>query len=190
MRRLLAVLVPLVLLAACGDDDAADGPTTTVADGGEASEEQELAEAGPGSGAGDGEGLGDAVLASDLDGGGPVPGPGHTSATGRFEGELVQGTLCVDMVVSGLDSPVTEAHLHSGPAGEEGPVVADIGLPTSTAAGTSTWSDVCIGVDDDVIDDLAAAPGLANVDVHTASLPGGAVRGQLGVISIFDRTLD
>jgi hypothetical protein len=219
MRRLLAVLVPVMLLAACGDDDdAADGPTTTVA-GTEAPDEEDQtetgpgdedvadrgpdqtapettvaggapAEDGPGGDAGDGEGLGDAVLASDLDGAGPVPGPGQTGATGRFEAELVDGTLCVDMVVTGLDSAVAEAHLHSGRAGEEGPVIAELDPPTSTSDGTSTWSDVCTGVDDEVIEDLADAPELANVDVHTGSHPGGAVRGQLTVISIFDRTLD
>lgn len=43
---------------------------------------------------------------------------------------------------------------------------------------------------DDVIEDLTAAPELAYVDVHSSSFPDGAVRGQLGVISIFDRTLD
>lgn len=217
MRRLLAVLVPLMVLAACGDDEGADAPTTTVAEsapgddaptdagggdedvtetGSEATSAETTvpgdapAQEGPGGGAGEDEGLGDAVLASDLDGDAPVPGPGQTDATGRFEAELVDGTLCVDMVVTGLDSAVTEAHLHSGRAGEEGPVIIDIGLPSSTSDGTSTWSDVCTGVADDVIEDLADAPELANVDVHTGSFPGGAVRGQLGVISIFDRTLD
>ena len=214
MRRLLAVLVPLLVLAACGGDDVADGPAATVVDSEdtpvEEDAEEDLTEAvdgdedvpettvpdgataadGPDSGAGQDEGLGDAVLATELDGAGPAPGPGHPSATGRFEAELVDGTLCVDMVLQDLDSAVIEAHVHSGRAGEEGPVIVDIGLPSSTSDGTSTWTDVCTGVADDVIEDLAAAPELAYVDVHSGSHPDGAVRGQLGVISIFDRTLD
>lgn len=214
MRRLLALLLPLVVLAACGDDDdAADGPTTTVADGADEAVEDVTedddaaveephattettvpadapAGDGPTDGAGDGDGLGDAVLATDLDGGATVPGPGDPDASGRFEAELVEGTLCVDMVVRGLDSAVTEVHLHSGRVGDEGPVLASIGPPTATDGGTLTWSDVCTGVDDQVIDDLAAGPELAYVDVHTGDLPGGAIRGQLAVISIFDRTLD
>lgn len=217
MRRLLALLLPLVLLAACGDDDAA-GPTTTVADDIESStDETETASEtgddgtdpddadaapettsaedapagdGPGDGAGEGDGLGDAVLAGDLDGSGPIPGPGHPSATGRFEAELVEGTLCVDMVVTGLDSSVTEAHLHSGRPGEAGPVLVDIGPPSSTSETTSTWTDVCTGVDDAVIEDLADAPELAYTDIHSGSYPDGALRGQLRVISIFDRELD
>lgn len=220
MRRLLALLLPLVVLVACGDDgdDAADGATTTVLDDTEPTsepdspsetEDDEATEGaasetvpettvpmdapagdGPGGGAGDGDGLGDAVLASDLDGSSPVPGPGDAAATGRFEAELVEGTLCVDMVVTGLDAPVTEAHLRSGREGQEGPVLVGIGPPSSTDGGTATWSDVCTGVDDEVIADLAAGPELAYVDVHSASFPDGAIRGQLGVISVFDRTLD
>ena len=217
MRRSLALLVPLVVLVACGDDDdAADRATTTVVDAASTADTTtptEAEDSGPTEGASsatvpdttvpmdapagdapDGaderDGLGDAVLASDLDGSGPVPGPGDTAATGRVEAELVDGTLCVDLVASGLDATVTEAHLHGGPEGEEGPVLVDLGPPSTSEGGDATWTDVCTGVDDDVIDDLAAAPELAYVDVHTASFPDGAIRGQLGVISIFDRTLD
>lgn len=217
MRRSLALLVPLVVLVACGDDDdAADRATTTVVDGASTTDTTAPAEAeddepteGAASetvpdttvpvdapagdapdGADGGDGLGDAVLAGDLDGRGPVPGAGDTAATGRVEAELVDGTLCVDLVASGLDAAVTEAHLHGGPEGEEGPVLVDLGPPSTSDGGDTTWTDVCTGVDDDVIDDLAAAPELAYVDVHTASFPDGAIRGQLGVISIFDRTLD
>lgn len=218
MRRWLALLVPLVVLVACGDDDdAADGTTTTSVD--DATLEDDAAEPGtdddsgaeeasdetapettvpgdapaadaPGDDAGAGDGLGDAVLAADLDGSAPVPGPGDPAGNGRFEAELVDGTLCVDMRITDLDASVTEAHLHSGRDGEDGPVLVDIGLPTSTADGAGTWDDACTGVDDDVIEDLAAAPELAYVDVHSATFPDGAIRGQLGVISIFDRTLD
>lgn len=218
MRRSLALLVPLVLLVACGDDDeAADDTTTTVADDANLEDDPTAPETdadgsteattddtapettvpadapaadGPGGDAGEGDGLGDAVLASDLDGSAPVPGPGDPTGTGRFEAELVDGTLCVDMRVTDLDASVTEAHLHSGRDGQEGPVLVDLGPPTSTDDGAGTWVDVCTGVDDDVIEDLAAAPELAYVDVHSATFPDGAVRGQLGVIAIFDRTLD
>jgi hypothetical protein len=217
MRRSLALLVPLVLLVACGDDDAADAPTSTVVDDADLedaaaapeTDEQDAAGEptddtvpettvpadapagdGPGGDAGAGDGLGDAVLAGDLDGSAPVPGPGDPTGTGRFEAELVDGTLCVDMRVTDLDASVTEAHLHSGRPDEDGPVLVDLGVPSSTDDGASTWDDVCTGVDDDVIEDLAAAPELAYVDVHSATFPDGAIRGQLTVISIFDRTLD
>lgn len=223
MRRLLALLVPLTLLAACGDDDdAAGAPSTTVVgdapdDARSAPDEGEVSPAdvtepdvvaaettvpattiptdapageAPGDGAEDDEGLGDALLVSDLDGTAEVPGPGHPEATGRFEAELHEGVLCVDMVVSGLAAPVTGAHLHDGPAGETGPVIVDIGSPTSPDGDPVRWDDACTEVADDVIERLAGTPERVYVNVHTSPHPDGAVRGQLAAASVFDRTLD
>lgn len=221
MRPLLAVLVPLALLAACGDDDdAAGGPTTTVVGdaGAEGSTEQpdddaieDASEPGsaadtsvpettvptdspagdaPGEGDEDDEGLGDAVLVADLAGASEVPGPGDPAGTGRFEAELHDGELCVDMVVSGLGAPVTGAHLHAGAAGESGGVIVDIGVPATAAADPGRWDDACTGVADDVIERIAGSPEAVYVNVHTAAHPDGAVRGQLAVVSLFDRTLD
>jgi hypothetical protein len=220
MRRLLAVLVPLALLVACGDDAADDAPTTVVGDAAVESPTEEPDDTGdeetgtpsegapsettapedtiptdspagdaPDGGAQD-EGLGDALLVSDLDGAAEVPGPGHPSASGRFEGELNDGVLCVDMEVSGLATPVTGAHLHDGAAGEAGDVIVDIGEPTSADGDPVRWTDVCTEVGDDVIERIAAAPEQVYVNVHTPDLPAGAVRGQLAVASVFDRTLD
>lgn len=221
MRRLLAVIVPFALLAACGgdDDDATDGPTTTAvqedpgdrdagadreateeADGGEPSTEAtspdttipEDAPAGdaPGDGSADDEGLGDALLVSDLSAAAEIPGPGDEGATGRFEAELHEGVLCVDMVVSGLGADVVGAHLHDGAAGTAGPVVVDIGGPTAIGGDEDRWDDACTEVGDDVIARLAEAPDAVYVNVHTGDHADGAARGQLAVASVFDRTLD
>jgi hypothetical protein len=223
MRRLLAVLVPLALLAACGDDDdAADGPTTTVVgdestetptepddddvdveepDGDDgAAPDTTVPDTGvptdapagdaPGDGSAADEGLGDALLVSDLTGDAEVPGPGHPSASGRFEAELHEGVLCVDMAVSGLGAAVSGAHLHAGAAGEAGPVIVDIGSPTSSDGDPVRWTGACTEVGDDAIARIAEAPERVYVNVHTAAHPDGAVRGQLSVASVFDRTLD
>ncbi len=205
MRRLLAVLVPLVLLAACGDDDDAGGPATSVADSATsepadttttttapdtAAPADAPAGDGPGEGGEDDEGLGDALLVADLDGASEVPGPGHPAATGRFEAELHDGELCVDLSVEGLGEAVTGAHLHEGAAGEAGGVIVDIGAPSSAGADPARWADACTDVDDDVIERIAGSPERVYVNVHTASHPDGAVRGQLAVASVFDRTLD
>jgi CHRD domain len=217
MRRLLAVLVPLVMLAACGDDDdAVEDPTVVGEDSSESTTEADETEqdvgagaevadttvpqttvptdspAGdaPGDGAEDDEGLGDALLVSDLDGGAEVPGPGDPAATGRFEAELHDGVLCVDMDVSGLGAAVTGAHLHDGTAGDAGPVIVDVGDPTSTAGDLVQWVDACTEVPDDVIQRIAEAPERVYVNVHTGAHPDGAVRGQLAVAAVFDRTLD
>lgn len=219
MRRLLAVLVPLALLAACGgDDDATERATTTVVgeDAGETATEADEPEqdgeaddgaadttlpettvptdapAGdaPGEGAEDDEGLGDALLVSDLDGGSEVPGPGDPAATGRFEAELHDGVLCLDMDVSGLGAAVTGAHLHDGAAGEAGPVIVDLGEATNVGGDPVQWVDACTEVSDDVIARIAEAPERVYVNVHTTAHPDGAARGQLAVASVFDRTLD
>lgn len=224
MRPLLAVLVPLALLAACGDDDDVEPATTTVVDD-EATEtpaEPDDAEAdagddadaadddeaapdttvpettvptdspagdAPGEGSADDEGLGDALLVSDLDGASEVPGPGDPAATGRFEAELHDGVLCVDMAVSGLGAAVSGAHLHEGAAGDAGPVIVDIGSPTAADGDPVRWVDACTEVGDDVIQKIADAPERVYVNVHTTAHPDGAVRGQLAVTSVFDRTL-
>jgi hypothetical protein len=206
-RILLLVCLPIaLLLAACGSDDDAAPATTTettattetiettaVTDDDEPAAPTTVdtgAPAGdaPGAGAAD-EGLGDALLVADLDPGAEVPGPEVDGAEGRFESELVDGVLCVDAVVTGLQSAVVGAHVHDGEAGENGPVVIDVGVPSLIDGGVATWSDVCIEVDDTVIEALAAAPERHYVNVHTEQARDGAVRGQLAVASIFDRSL-
>lgn len=225
MRRLLGTLLPLALLVvACGDDDEAAAPATTVAEvpgddadgsdtdtdlGEDEADDGERAEpttettdapattvptdapAGdaPGDGGAD-EGLGDVLLIANLSPGAEVPGPGDTDAAGRFEAELVDGRLCVDMDVAGLSAAVTGAHVHDGAAGTSGAVLVDVGAPGEALGGEALWRDACTDVSDDVIERLAAAPDQHYVNVHTGAFPDGAVRGQLAVASVFDRTLE
>lgn len=219
MRRLLTLLVPLALLAAgCGDDDATDDTTTTVVDdspddeGSEAGLDDEVIDAGddeasdpvtettvpadaPAEDAPDGsvdetDGIDDpGVLVADLAGADEVPGPGDDGATGRFEAELIDGRLCIDMVAEGLDSDVAASHVHEGAAGAAGAPVVDIGLPTAAAGGTDSWVDVCVDVAEDLVERMVTQPDQFYVNVHSASFPDGAVRGQLALASIFDRTL-
>lgn len=214
MRRLLGMLVPLVLVAAaCGDDegDGAASTTTTTrspdvegrAGGDERGTEEPSATseapattvatdapAGDGpAGAGDDEGLGDALLVADLTPEGQVPGPGAAGASGRFEGELVDGVLCVDLEARGLDGAATGAHVHEGAPGAPGGVLVDLGAPSEDGA-DARWRDACTEVPDEAIERLATSPDSHYVDVHTAGHPDGALRGQLAVASIFDRTLD
>lgn len=218
MPRLLGLLVPLALLAAgCGDDDGAtpattttSAPATTIAedepeasgDDAEAPDDADASTtaepgvptdspAGDGAGdAGEGDGMGDALLVADLDSGEEVPGPGAVGASGRFEGEIVDGVLCIDMAVRDLGDVVVGAHVHEGAAGSAGPVLVDLGEPTAMDPSSATWTDACTEVADEVIERLAASPDQHYVNVHTPGFPEGAVRGQLAIASIFDRTLD
>lgn len=87
---------------------------------------------------------------------------------------------------------VTMAHLHLGPAGEDGPVVVwlypEDGPPPeliegrtqgTLATGTITADDVTEPLED--LDELFEAMRAGNiyVNVHTAQNPGGEVRGQV-----------
>ncbi|HEX4902646.1 MAG TPA: CHRD domain-containing protein [Acidimicrobiales bacterium] len=215
MRRVLGPLLLIALVvAACGGDDDDTAPSTTTAapaedDGGEAAQDDgdpdvttsttqastttDAADApagdGPDAGSAD-EGLGDVLLVADLTPDAEVPGPGDPEAAGRFEAELVEGVLCVDVDVAGLSAEVTGAHIHDGATGAAGPVLVDLGAPGETIGGEARWRDACTEVSDEVIERLAGAPDQHYVNVHTGAHPDGAVRGQLLVASVFDRTLE
>jgi len=212
VRRPLGLLLALALAAACGGDDAggdeaapastadvavtepeaepdepaADAATSTTTEPGVPTDEP----AGDADGGAADDGLGDAILVADLGPEAEVPGPGADGASGRFEAELVDGALCVDAVVRDLGERVVGAHVHDGPAGATGPVLVDLGDPGADDGATATWTDDCTDLPDDVIERIGAAPEQLYVNVHTASSPDGAVRGQLAVASVFDRTLD
>lgn len=130
------------------------------------------------------------VLVGDLTAGAAVPPPGDEGASGRVEIQAEgDGTLCVDMVVSGLDSEVSAAHIHQGATGTSGGVVVGIGVPTTTDGGTDTWQDVCVEVDPAVLERIESDPGAHYANIHTGDHPESAVRGQLQQASIFDLTL-
>lgn len=208
LRSVVAATALALVAAACGGDDepaattttaetttsTSEATTTTAADAttttttAPATGEGE-AEAPP-EGAGEDEGLGSLVLVADLRAEAEVPGPGDTDGDGRIEIEATgPQTWCLDMVVTGLRGPVTGAHVHFGPEGLTGDVVVPIGEPTSTAGATDTWADVCLEVEDRVVDEVTSAPDAFYVNVHTDDHPDGAVRGQLRPASVFDLTL-
>ncbi len=168
-------------------DDADDEPVTTDT----TIPTEDPAVDPPDEGAGEDEGLGDPlVFAADLQGDTEVPGPGDPAATGRAEIESgVDGAWCFDMVATGLDSDVTDSHIHAGAAGESGPVVVGIGPPTESEGDTDRWVDVCIVVADDVQEQITSNPEAFYVNVHSATFGSGAIRGQLQTATIFDLTL-
>ena len=215
--RVLVVAFALALVAAaCGggdsDEDAdrtedTSGSEGTASEGDEEEDEQETtsststttsstapdaeAEEPPGESGGELDGRDEPpVFAADLSGEAEVPGPGDPAGTGRIEIETGgEGELCIDMVADGLDSEVTDAHVHEAPAGKSGPPVIPIGRPTESAGDRDTWTDVCVEVDAAVFDRMVADPGAFYANVHTGTFPAGAVRGQLVASTIFDLTL-
>lgn len=96
---------------------------------------------------------------------------GDPDGTGFAEVTLNQGQgeVCFNISVENLDTVIL-AHIHSAPAGVNGPVVVDF---HGQLNGCTT------GVDKDLIKDIRQNPDNYYVNVHTTPFPAGAVRGQL-----------
>jgi hypothetical protein len=84
-----------------------------------------------------------------------------------------QGRICYTLTVSNID-PAVAAHIHRAPAGVNGPVVVPLAAPTTGS------SSACVEVDRDLVKAIIQHPEEYYVNVHNATFPGGAVRGQLG----------
>ena len=88
-----------------------------------------------------------------------------------------QGRVCWDIDVTGVD-PIAAAHIHMGFAGIAFPnnivvhLDADSGCTTTVTPGGAPLSA-------DLLDALMKAPQAFYVNVHNASFPAGALRGQL-----------
>lgn len=111
-----------------------------------------------------------------LRGGNEVPGPGDPDAFGlafvRFDGTQT----CFTVTWHNLDAPM-RAHIHQGARDVAGPIVlpfweGEVPSPISSAHG-------CVTAAADLIGDIRGNPDQFYVNVHTAALPNGAMRGQL-----------
>jgi hypothetical protein len=104
-----------------------------------------------------------------------VPGPGADKGAGtaKLSFDSDKGQVCYTLTAKGTDAP-TAAHIHKGAVGVAGPPVVPLDAP---ATGTSKG---CASVAAEVISAIVAAPTDYYVNVHTAGLPKGALRGQLG----------
>lgn len=136
-------------------------------------------------------------FAATLAGGNVVP-PVETDAVGEATFTAEQrgdgGALRYRLDVSGpWNGCVTEAHVHLGVPGENGPVVAvlfDALEPVDDAEGTLAAALLSA---DDLVGPLAGeglialadrmAAGEAYVDVHTTAHPSGEIRGEVAPIS-------
>ena len=104
-----------------------------------------------------------------------VPGPGDPDGNGTVEINVVpgQGQICWNLYARQID-PATAAHIHRGAEGISGPVV--LPLTTPDAAGHSQG---CATVDPALAREIAYQGHSFYANVHTASHPSGAIRGQL-----------
>jgi CHRD domain len=91
------------------------------------------------------------------------------SGTATVTIRLGQNELCFTLTVSGLTN-VTAAHIHRGSTGA---IVVPLTAPTG---GTSSG---CVTVEKALLQEILANPGAFYVNVHTATFPGGQIRGDL-----------
>jgi len=102
----------------------------------------------------------------------PQPGTDRGGCMGQFNTATSEFSLVCTFNVA----DATAMHIHRAPAGANGPIVFDLGEPTSPM--NATWSGMTPA---DVADLMA---GNLYVNIHTAGRPGGAIRGQIVTRSV------
>jgi CHRD domain-containing protein len=102
-------------------------------------------------------------------------GTGDKNGHGSFSATLDGRELCYGIQVKNINNPVA-AHIHRGGRDVAGPVVQPLEQPTTGDPGASS---ACVRVSRSLARGLRNRPGRFYVNVHTADLPNGAVRGQL-----------
>lgn len=120
----------------------------------------------------------DATLTTVLTGQAEVPGPGDNAGSGTAVVDITtsSGEICVDVTWSITDGTAAAGHIHEAPAGTAGPVVlALFTTPNDTGAFQGCFTDATLAAD------IEANPADYYVNIHSATFPDGAVRGQLGV---------
>lgn len=118
---------------------------------------------------------GGAKFKTTLTGAAEVPGPGDPD--GRGEAEIIinpgKSQICWVLNVRDIE-PASAAHIHIGLAGIAGDVVLGLSAPTNGD------SEGCETVPRSLADAIRKSPASYYVNVHNATYPAGAVRGQLG----------
>ena len=95
------------------------------------------------------------------------PGAAGTTALRLNSG---QEEICFKTETTGLTAPVVGAHIHRAPAGRSGPIVVPL---------TPSVGEGCVFAPRELIKEIRQNPENFYVNVHTATFPAGAVRGQL-----------
>lgn len=118
-------------------------------------------------------------FAAALEGGQMTP-PIATEASGSATLTLDPAAhrLTYDIAAAGLTGAVRFAHFHTGPVGENGPVVHDLLTSvTSNSGGAARIEGSWTGMTETEVADLTS--GNVYVIIHTLQFIGGEVRGQI-----------
>jgi hypothetical protein len=104
-----------------------------------------------------------------------MKGTGDKNGRGSFSATLDGRQLCYGIQVKNINNPVA-AHIHRGGPKVAGPVIQPLDQP---ATGDPGASSACVRISRSLARGLRRNPSKFYVNVHTADLPNGAVRGQL-----------
>ncbi|MCC5954012.1 MAG: CHRD domain-containing protein, partial [Acidimicrobiia bacterium] len=93
--------------------------------------------------------------------------------------DAIAGAVCFDISFDDpfFDADVTAAHIHTGGAGVDGPVLIDLDWPGNGPAG-------CVTASATDASSVNADPSGFYVNVHTVQFPAGEVRGQLTALDV------
>ena len=102
------------------------------------------------------------------------PGPGDPDGAGTavFRVNAGQRRVCYTLAVQDIE-PAVAAHVHRAPTNLPGPVVIPLDPPTDGS------SENCATVTRELAQEIIRSPTSFYVNVHTASFPAGAIRGNL-----------
>jgi len=125
-------------------------------------------------------------LSGTASGANEVP-PVTTNGTATISGTYNASTSTINLTVqySGLSSGLSQAHLHAGPAGSNGPVIVNLNPTTGSSSGTISGS---FSIPSSREAELIA--GDIYLNIHTTNNPSGEIRSQVGLASLdIDRQL-
>jgi hypothetical protein len=97
--------------------------------------------------------------------------PNAPGATGACTADLSADAATLDLACTHDVASPTSAHLRQAPRGEEGPLVFDLGDPTSPIAGSAPLSPLQVA---------AFAGRHLYVEIGSTDAPDGEIRGQIG----------
>lgn len=122
-----------------------------------------------------------------LSGANEVP-PADPDGTGTALITITGTTVTYSITANNIDAP-TAQHIHAGAAGVNGPVV--VTLPgTWVGSGQGPWTlNGSTTTSTATANAIMANPAGHYVNVHNATYPGGAVRGQLAAVTATVPTL-
>ncbi len=120
-------------------------------------------------------------LIADLEGVQEVPAtPSTATGNGAITYDSIAKTFDVNVSVSGIaPGDVTGFHIHRAPVGVNGPIIVDFGVGGLVSDGAGGFTFMANDVPVDPRHEAALLGGITYINVHTATFPGGEIRGQI-----------